>query len=291
LFIANQIKINTMLQKNSLITKLSLITLSLVLILAACQKMKRPSLSDYAKDSSPPGGPLRFYAAFDGTSTDVLRNAVDSVRANFAATNPLTSVTGISGKAVQGADGKTITWASANDFKTATSFSIALWMKNTPAVGRTEFVFSLVDDKYGWHHSAIFLLVENQTTTQTTMKLGLMDQWLEGTLSKPLFDGNWHHIVYSYDQTTSKMTYYFDGAVVTGMNAAQTDVKNGGSPRGAVDLSAAKKLILGGWNKNGGADGPTDDWIKTYTGAMDQFRLYSKALSAAEVSALYTNKL
>ncbi len=280
-----------MLQKNSLITKLSLVTLSLVLVLAACQKMKRPSLADYPKDVAAPGGPLKFYVAFDGSSPDVLRNAVDSVRANFASTNPLASVAGISGKAAQGADGKAITWAVANDFKSATSFTIALWMKNSAQAGRTEFVFSLVDDKYGWHHSAIFLLVENQTPTQATMKLGLMDQWLEGTFTKPLFDGNWHHMVYVYDQTTSKMTYYFDGAAVAGMNATQTDVKKSGAPRGPVDLSTSNKLILGGWNKHGSAAGPGDAWIKTYTGTMDQFRLYGKALSAAEVSALYNSKL
>jgi hypothetical protein len=261
-----------------------------ILAFGSCQKMKRPELGNYIQDSNPPNGPLRFYAAMNGSGADQLRNAVDSVKANFPASNGLTSVAGITGKAMQGADGKSIVYPSANDFSKATSFSISLWMKNAAAVGRTEFVFSLVDDKYGWHHSAIFLLVENQTPTQTTMKLALMDQWLEGTFTKPLFDNNWHHIVYSYDQATSKMTYYFDGAVVTGMTATQTDVKNGGSPRGPVDLTSAKKLILGGWNKHGAADGPTDDWIKTYTGSLDQFRLYNKALTAAEVQALFTNK-
>lgn len=270
--------------------KVFLLAAGVLTIAVGCQKKKRPALGDYVQDANPPGGPLKFYTAFDGSSGDPLMNAVDSIRANFASSNPLSSVAGISGKAVQGKNAACIKYSSANDFGTATSFTIALWMKNTAQVGRTEFVFSLVDDKYGWHHSSIFLLVENQTATNTTMKLGLMDQWLEGTLSKPLFDGNWHHIAYVYDQTTSKMTYYFDGAVVTGMTATQTDVKNGANPRGPVDLSTAKNLVLGGWNKQAGLDGPTDDWINSYTGAMDQFRLYGKALTAAEVNALYTSK-
>jgi hypothetical protein len=270
--------------------KVFLLAAGVLTIAVGCQKKKRPALGDYVQDANPPGGPLKFYTAFDGSSADPLMNAVDSIRANFASANPLTSVAGISGKAVQGKDAASIKYSSANDFGSATSFTIALWMKNTAQVGRTEFVFSLVDDKYGWHHSSIFLLVENQTATNATMKLGLMDQWLEGTFSKPLFDGNWHHIAYVYDQTTSKMTYYFDGAVVTGMTATQTDVKNGSNPRGPVDLSTAKNLVLGGWNKHAGLSGPTDGWISSYTGAMDQFRLYGKALSAAEVNALYTSK-
>lgn len=262
-----------------------------VLLLAACQKMKRPALGDYPQDANPPGGPLKFYAAFDGTSSNPLMNAVDSIRASFPSDNPLASVDGISGKATKGAEGKAIAYPNANDFKTASSFSMAFWVKNTAQAGRTEFLFSLQDDTYGWHHSAMFLLMENQTATNTTMKLCLMDQWLEGTFNKPVFDGNWHHIVYAYDHTTSKMNYYFDGVFVDGMNSTQTDVKNGGSPRGAVNFSQATKFILSGWNKHANATGPTDDWIKNYSGNMDQVRLYTKALSATEVAALYSAKL
>ncbi len=265
--------------------------LSLVAFMTSCQKMKKPDYADYPADANPPGGPLKFYASFDGTSADPLMNGVDSIRANFPASNPLTSVAGISGKAIQGSDGKAVLYPSANDFKDATSFSISFWLKNTAQAGRTEFLFSLADDTYGWSRSAAFVLVENQTAANTTMKFGLMDQWLEGTFNKPMFDGNWHHIVYVYDQTTSKMTYYFDGAVVTGMTATQTDVKNGGNPRGAINFSNANKFILAGWNKHANADGPTDDWVKSYNGAMDQFRLYGKALTASEVSALYGSRL
>lgn len=268
-----------------------LLGLSLVAFMTSCQKMKKPDYADYPADANPPGGPLKFYASFDGTSADPLMNGVDSIRANFPASNPLTSVPGISGKAVQGSDGKAVLYPSANDFKDATSFSISFWLKNTAQAGRTEFLFSLADDTYGWSRSAAFVLVENQTASNTTMKFGLMDQWLEGTFNKPMFDGNWHHIVYVYDQTTSKMTYYFDGAVVTGLTATQTDVKNGGNPRGAINFSNANKFILAGWNKHANAEGPTDDWVKSYNGAMDQFRLYGKALTASEVSALYSSRL
>lgn len=264
-----------------------------LVVISSCQKMERPALGDYVKDANPPNGPLRFYAAMNGTGTDNLRNAVDSIKANFPSSNGFTSVAGASGKAMKSVDGKSIVYASANDIAKATSFSISLWMKNTDG-GRTEFVFSLVDDKYGWHHSAIFLLLEHGDATATTLKLGLMDQWLEwpdgNKFPKPLLDGNWHHVVFVYDQTTSKLSYYFDGAAVAGAPASATNVSNGGSPRGAVDLTSAKKLILGGWNKHGGADGPTDDWIKNYSGSLDQFRLYNKALTAAEVQALYTAK-
>jgi Concanavalin A-like lectin/glucanases superfamily len=284
--ISHKIKNKQMKNNFRIISTFALLTL----LISSCQKMDRPVLGDYTKDANPPGGPLNFYAAFDGTTSNVLMNAVDSVKATFPSVNPLGSTNGVSGKAIQGVDGKALYYPAMNDFNKATSFSIAFWVKNTAQAGRTEFLFSVVDDSYGWHHSAAFVLVENQTATKATMKFGLMDQWLEGTFNKPLFDGSWHHIVYAYDQTTSKMNYYFDGSLVTDMSAGQTDVKNGGNPRGAIDFSKATSLILAGWNKHGNAQGPTDGWISSYSGAMDQFRLYKKALTASEVSALYTSK-
>ena len=53
-----------------------LFVLAFVIAIASCQKLTRPALGDYPKDSNPPGGPLKFYAAMDGSS-------VDSIRANF----------------------------------------------------------------------------------------------------------------------------------------------------------------------------------------------------------------
>ena len=86
--------------KNNIL-KLLTFTCAVVLIASGCQKMNRPQLGTYPQDANPPGGPLKFYAAFDGTTADPLMNAVDSIRANFASDNPLASVDGVSGKAFQ----------------------------------------------------------------------------------------------------------------------------------------------------------------------------------------------
>jgi len=277
--------------KKNLIAYLS--SALMILVLGSCQKINKPKLgSDYPTDSQTlPTGDLRFFVPFGGTNSQARFNIADEVSGNPAVQNPLTLVDGIKGSALQGSDAKAVKYMNVNDMKTATSFTLAMWLKNPAQTGRTEFVFSFVDPKYsGWHYSALFLLVENQTATQTTMKLGLMDQWLEGTFTKPLFDGQWHHLAFAYNEVTSKMTYYFDGAVVDGMSSGQTDVKNAGNPRGPLDFSTIGNLVLGGWNKHINGPGPTDDWIKSYSGAMDQFRLYKKALSAAEVQALFANK-
>lgn len=268
------------------------------LVLPACQKQDRPELGEYETDDNKPPlpeGPLRFFVPF-GDDPQKRYEAKDSISGDPAQVYPFDLTEGINGKAVQFTDaGRAIKYMTVNDMNTATSFSIAFWMKNTEK-GRTEFLFSLTDAKYsGWSHSAVFLLLEKGTPDAVTLKFGLMDQWLEfpdnNQFKKPLMDGEWHHLAFVYDESVSKMNYYFDGALVTDAPDGAVNVLENGEPRGAVDFSTVKNLVLGGWNKHAGLAGATDDWIRSFTGAMDQFRIYNKALTAAEVQELFVGKL
>ena len=144
-----------------MVYKLKIIKSALIILVAgiaftACNKLDRPALGDYPKDANPPGGPLKFYVAFDGTTQNPLMNAVDSIRANFPSDNPLVSVDGVKGKGVKGSGTKAIKYPSANDFKGSTSCTIAFWVNNT-VNPNTELYFSLVSKDY-WHGSAAFLL-------------------------------------------------------------------------------------------------------------------------------------
>jgi hypothetical protein len=268
--------------------KISLCILLIALIIAGgCEKKGRPALSDYPKDANPPGGPLKFYVAFDGTTSDKLMNAVDSIRANFPSDNPLASVTGISGKAIQGNGTKAIKYPSANDFKGSTSCTISMWFNNT-VNANTELLFSLADKDY-WHESGAFLLVEHATPTKCQLKFALEDHWVEyiDNFNKPLFDGNWHHLAFTYEETTSTVKVYYDGAEVPLPPGAAGNFAG----LGKLTLGNATNMVVGGWNKHAGLSGPTDSWISAFTGKMDQFRLYGKALSGSEILALYNSRL
>ena len=272
------------------------VIVGIIILAAGCKKLDRPVLGDYAKDANPtfplyPGGPLKFYAAFDGNSNPSM-NAVDSVRANFPSDNPLLSVDGVNGKGIKGDGVKAIKYPSANDFKGSTSCTISMWVNNT-VNPNTELYFSLVDKDY-WHGSSAFLLVENATPDSCTFKFALMDHWVEFTnksFRRPLFNGQWHHLAFSYDESSSHLTIYFDGQPVP-TPGTQADYKNStGGALGKLNLQNASNLVIGGWNKHAGLDGPQDSWISGFTGKMDQFRLYGKALTASEVQALYNSKL
>ena len=267
------------------ISRTGSVVLLMALVIASCQKMEKPALGDYPKDTNPPGGPLKFFAAFDGTTANPLMNAVDSIRANFPSENPLASTNGITGKAIQGVIDKAIKYPGANDFKGATSCTIAMWVNNT-VNSNTELYFSLVDKDF-WHESGAFLLVEHATPTKCQLKFALQDHWVEyiDNFNKPLFDGNWHHLAFTYDETTSILKVYFDGVEVP------TPGTSGNLGLGKLNLKSSTNLVVGGWNKQAEISGPTDAWISGFTGKMDQFRLYGKTLSASEVLALYNSKL
>ena len=97
------------------LSKYALAALSMMVLATSCQKMERPGMGDFPEDTNPPGGPLNFYAAFDGTTDNALKNAVDSIRAAYPVDNPLASVDGVSGKAVRGANKVYLKYAKPND--------------------------------------------------------------------------------------------------------------------------------------------------------------------------------
>ena len=268
--------------------KTILVPLVALMVITSCQKMERPALGDYPKDAGTPGGPLKFYVAFDGTTTDALRNAVDSTRANFPSENPFTSIAGITGKAAQGVDQKIIKYSNSNGFTASSSFAVSFWEKhNGAAIGEAQFVFSIPSDAGHWSGGTMFLIFDNDgagsTNDLTVMKFMVYDQggenWFElsGANRVPgVVDNQWHHMVFSYDEATSNMSVYKDGQLFKTLPWA-------GHGKIRVDGSKVTGFFLGGKCVSG--------WGQSWIGGLDQFRLYGKALTAAEVTNLFNKKL
>ncbi len=265
----------------------------LLMLIFSCQNLDRPELGDYSQDSNPVGGPLKFYTAFDGTTSNPLMNAVDSVRAKFPSSNPLASIDGIKGKAVQGAKYKYVKYSSANDFaQTAKSFTVSLWAKKTEM--QTDHLFSMPASNGHWTSAAMFLLTEGSVASPV-LKFFVTDQtgekwfeWLGGNAPAGIYDGNWHHLAFVYDASTSKMTLYVDGVA----NANQPEWTGHGNLQ--LDPTKITGLKIGAGPQEFTADeiaNNAGDWLKnSWTGGIDQFRMYATALSASEVNALYTQK-
>lgn len=266
-----------------------LVVLVILFAGTSCQKLSRPEMGDYPKDANPPGGPLEFYVAFDGTS-------VDSTRANFGADNTIEYSDGVSGKAFKGGSKSYVQYGKANNFANVTSFTIAFWIKKKPqpAGAGTNFAFALNAKGYSWTNLQLFFEFEDAGNPSTedlaAGKLYILDQWFEyvGTKRMPkVLNGQWHQLAFTYDESTSKLITYIDGAPFTALPAGFGDVKDNGAPRGKLHFSNITGFTIGGPGK---VAQDANGWMGNINGELDQFRLYNTALSAADISALFSGK-
>lgn len=260
----------------------------LTLAFASCDKPKHPALpSDYPKDVNPPGGPLKFFAAMDGSS-------VDSIRANFGVDNNATFVTGVSGKAIQYTQNGYTAYPSANDFGKSTSFTISFWMNITLAQKdnvNADGILALASTSNFWSNVCIYA---DHTTggNSDSMDLkfhfanGAGDNWdfagYTGNARWPkMYDGQWHNVAFVYDSTSQTATLYRDGV--------QFDQKT--KEVIAFDGNVSQ-LIIGGFQEAAGIVDTYENntWMSGFPGAIDQVRLYGEALTAADIQSIYNNK-
>lgn len=282
----------------------SLAAIALVTGMMSCQKMDRPALGDYPKDhTTTPTTALRFFANFDSTSAEGKQINIrfgDSISGYpcFFPDKSIQVAAGKSGTAFRNTAENALSYLNANDFAQSSSFSVAFWEKidGVPqSADGAQFVMSIPDKDY-WHNSGMFLLFDHtgagSTADSAAVTFAVKDNWFtyHGNDRIPrIYNKQWHHLVFSYDATTSNLSTYVDGVKLT----LGPDATHQGGMTGGLNLPAASVsgLVIGGWNKNVGIAGPTDSWVHSFKGLLDQFRLYNKALTAGEVSALYTSGL
>ncbi len=263
--------------------------IAFAIVVGSCNKPEHPALGDYPKDTNPPGGPLKFYAAFDGS-------AVDSIRANFGVLNNASFGTGVSDSAVQldGSKNGYVSFPSANDFGQATSFTISFWMNitlaqkdNNHAVG----ILAFANSKNFWGN-ATFYADNNAKSPSDSMDLKMHfnaanngDNWNFAGYNfshawPKMYDGNWHMVTFTYDSASATGTVYRDGV--------QFDQKTGQS----IAFENTSQLIVGGFQEAAGIKDTyaNNTWMAGFPGKIDNVRLYGVALSASDVAALYNNK-
>jgi len=277
---------------------------SLILLAASCDKKDKPELGSYPTDSNPSNGPLKFYVAFDGTSTNPLMNAVDSIRATFPSDNPFTGGAGITSSGVTGVNQKFIKYPSFNTWAASSSFTVSLWFKqngqtkNNAGGNGPQYFFSLkAQDGYHWSNGVGFLFIEGNNTACAVKSMFVSPSdpanpnsspsdawftWEGGNSIAGLCDDQWHHLALVYDESNSSMKLYIDGI-------QNPNVGSWGS-HGALRLATTKitEYRVGAGPSNSFA---SDDWLAaSFKGGIDQLRMYGVALPASEIQALHANK-
>lgn len=264
---------------------------AIVCTITSCQKGFDPK--SYA-----PTKPLPTFGGFS-SSKDIQSASLvaywpfsGSLKDSLSATTAVAAGTGFtSGVEGQGLLGGTSAYAVSDvpaAVKALKSFTISTWVKMPLNTGATGIVDIAHTDNF-WGNFDIFFDNGGTATTgvlkvhvwnKSTSTTG-SDAWEGGyTVANPW--NVWINIQVTYDDSKSTVTVYYNGSVAGTNNAA------GFAP---LDWSAAQKMVFGTlqFQTNPSLTTATGSqgWAANVNGAIDQVRIYNKALSSSEVSALY----
>jgi len=256
---------------------------------------------------------LIAYFAFEGDGKD----AISTMAPTNMATTTVTFPEGRRGKAFQGTDdglnsGLLYTLPTSSKLKSLKTFSISLWTKMVPNTVTTtdvpeQMVFH-IDGTGDWIWGNLFLLQHRnwpEGESERDKKYAEMDCyfWKDDAAEWKGQRGNgwfldvtasqWRHIICTYDNATSKFHAYVNGVHVTAFDGTDypgVDRKQGEDAPALGDLKFkdAEHLAIGAWcDRLKGTSLLEDDWASPFKGMIDEFRIYDRALTAAEAKDLY----
>ncbi|HOZ83960.1 MAG TPA: hypothetical protein PK191_00635 [Niabella sp.] len=239
-----------------------------------------------------------FFVPFDYPSTDPLKIPSDIILNTPAIANSTSSLTGINGKGMQGGGVNYITYTKPNSWiNDAKSFTVSFWFKlngqtkNNNGGNGPEYIFSIPSTNGHWSGGQSMLFFEtNSTGTQIKMPVVAADMtdtwfvWEGGNAIPGIADNTWRHCAMVYDAGTSKMSLYMNGVA----NAVQATWANHGNIN--FNPATAQEFRIGAGPKDVN-NLAADDWLRsTWKGGLDQFRLFSGALTASQVKSIFDAK-
>lgn len=100
----------------------------------------------------------------------------------------------------------------------------------------------------------------------------------------PITGGVWHHLAVVYNDAAGRYDAYFDGVLETNVISASNSSHPGFAPGHTPLLTDPTTILLGAW-KSKNASTPRG----VLNGIVDEMRLYSRSLTAAEIAVLSKN--
>ncbi|MDI3318748.1 LamG domain-containing protein [Pinibacter soli] len=285
-----------------------------LILLAACTKV------DYGDDFKPsPPPPIGDY----NVSNDVAKDAIiakwsfegvlkDSI-ANITSTKDtaIGYATGRSGfgQAYQGKDGAYAVYGSPGSaILGLKSYTISMWLKAGPtnnqargifAINRTDDFWGNLDiyqENYGADNTTLFFKVHMNNDNAAAWKGQFTDTKIANGI------GKWVHIAVTYDGATSALRIYANNQLQVinsaGNQPSTTPTLHGDDPAinpnaayGPLKFKNATKMVVGTWHFQtypSLTDGAgAQSWANSFLGAIDEFRIFNRALTAKEVTALF----
>lgn len=241
-------------------------------------------------------GNLVGYWAFNGS-------LIDSVTGASCTNSGSSFTTGIKGQGYQGSANAYATFVPGTRLQNLKSFTIAFWMEanaNTGAIG----IFSLANTTDFWGNLDIYQ-DNGGSGDQTVFKVHINNAnvpWAGQFTDGKVTIKKWIHIAATYDAATSKYNLYQNGVAI-GVNSAGNPANTIGptlngsdpsappvTPYGQLKFVNPNAMVFGTFQFQTnpsltGSAGP-QGWATGFSGRLDEFRIYDRALTANEVSSL-----
>ncbi len=263
---------------------------SLILGSASCKKddATLPPIGGFNNANEVAASNLVAQISFEGNGTESKSssNTASAVNASYE--------TGVKGQAVKFVKG----YLSYNEIAALNSLpsnTVSMWAKfdnngSSPSVFFTltrpgEWAGNLnLMSETGWRPAGNdTLIAKGLLVTKVDNNPSFQDSRNDppkGGVQVPKGVNQWHHIVSTYDGSTSNYKIYVDGVKVSNPEW---------EPRGTTGplvFTTPTKLIIGAWGTNL-PGGVAEAWQLPLTGSIDELRVFNKALTDAEISSLY----
>ncbi|CAN5531000.1 hypothetical protein BH11BAC3_BH11BAC3_04620 [soil metagenome] len=293
---------------NYRITKAAFFALLMGLAVTSCQKLERPVLKELILDPDPPAySDLKAFWSFENNVTDAGESKFTGTATNIS------YVPGVTGQAAKiGAGGYLLVPGSdvvtypngfigkgGDTLTSLGSYTLAFWMNGVgPVDGGAQGLFAISNKAEFWGNLELFLENDNNAADQSEAFLkvhmfnagvasGNGEEWNEVKIPGAL--NKWTHIAVTYNAATSMFSIYANGAptaiankVLGGGNYGKLKFKNfNGMVLGTYQFQTTPSLTTNHGNET---------WARSFNGALDQFRIYNRALSPTEINDLYTTK-
>lgn len=258
---------------------------ALSLFVVSCQKKFDPN-------SYKPAESFGGFASSNQIEPDALvahfsfeSNLTDSVSKTAASNYGTTFSAGIKGQALQIGLNNYAVFAPSAGIKSLQSMTIAFWMNTPENTAGTQELVDFVDSNQFWSNLDMFL--DGQSASGCVFKIhcfgsaGAKEAWMTSwNLTNPW--GTWTHIALTYDAGSNTFTFYVNGATVgNSVQAGFGNLNFANFPAivfGTSQFQTTPSLTSGA---------TAQSWASNVLGLMDELRIYNKALSGAEVRALY----
>jgi hypothetical protein len=275
------------------------------IIFISCNKpssriLSPPPLIDYTSSDSIAPANLIAYWPFENNVDDVVGNETGT------AIN-VTYTEGIKGKAYQGGDSTYATIAANPAFSNLASFSFSIWYKLTsqPTLYDPGGMFFLAGESN--LDELVYEIEPYSPVSEDSVRIhhGFNDL---GSPNYQLFVleaydtmaiGKWVHLVTTYDGDSSIYTIYQNGvsilnSSVFGLHINPTKMWTDNTettPLGHLSFAGdePRNIFIGTWPPTLFGVSPTLGTNGCFRGAMDEIRVYNKALTKDEVTGLYIN--